>query len=123
MIKLPLKCSCPLARYQTGADVGSGLALLVGQAQAQRAVGHAQAEVRQQLGVVQAARAQIGLPLRVDQQALVVVLHGLVQQRLVVGIKGHGRSKLTNGATHRGPHSAAFGRTCRARCRLARFSR
>lgn len=91
---------------QACADVGAGLAGLLGQPQAEGAVGQTQLEVRDQLGMVEPARHQVGAGLARGQQPLVVVVNRLVQQRLVVGIERHGRRQCAHG---RALHSAGAG--------------
>ena len=66
---------------------------LVGQTKAERAVGHAELEVRDEFGMHEAARGQVGLRFARREQSLVVVADGLVQQRLVVGIEGDRRGQ------------------------------
>ena len=91
-------------------DLAAGLAVLLRQPQAERSVGHAQFEVRDQFRVRQAARGQVGLRRAFltsgGQQALVVVADGLVQQRLIVGIEGHRRRQGSNGGTLHGAFSS-----------------
>jgi hypothetical protein len=81
---------------QPGADVGAGLARLLRQPQAQRTVGHAELEGRDQLGMRQAARLEVSRRLSRGLQALVVVVDGLVQQRPVVGVEGHRRRQAAH---------------------------
>jgi hypothetical protein len=71
---------------QPGADLGPGFERLLRQVVAQRAVGEAELEVVDQLGVIQAAALQVALRLGALFQLLVVVRDHLPKQRLVLGV-------------------------------------
>ena len=89
---------------QLGSDLGPGAAVLLGQAKSERAIGVTQSEGVDQLGVIQAARLEVGERLRARLQARVVVLGDLVEQPLILGIEGHRRGELGHrGALHHAP--------------------
>ena len=87
---------------QASPDVGTGLAVLLRQAQPQRAVGDAKPEPRQQLRVSEAARLEVFQALRAVLERLVVIIDHLAQQRRVVRIEGDRGSELAHRRTHRG---------------------
>ena len=87
---------------QLGAQLGTGRAVLQRQAQAQRAVRVAQAEALGQLGVREPARFEVGQCFGAGFEGLVVVVDGLVQQPLLVGLQAHRRRQLAHRGGRRG---------------------
>lgn len=86
---------------QPGPYVRAGLAGLFREPQAQRAVGIAEPEPLDQLGVRQPPRRQILQRLRRLFERLVIIADHLIQQRRIVGIEGHRRRQSAHRATHR----------------------
>ena len=89
---------------QAGAQLAPGLHPRLRQAQAQGAVGKAQAEFNDQFAgmlaidqTTQTPFVQVGQRLGTGQQGLVVVVHDLVQQLLFAGLQRHRNGQTAHG--------------------------
>ena len=82
---------------QPPAHLGAGLAVLLRQPVAERAVGEAQLAVRNHLGMREAAAFEIAQRFGRSLQHLVVVVDHLAQDLLIAGVRRDGRFEARGG--------------------------